>query len=65
MSRELISFEELQEWYKAKQANIIVKRLRADNIPYRLDQNGKPITTATAVNDSFYNNGSTDWGKFE
>ncbi|MCW8960155.1 MAG: DUF4224 domain-containing protein [Ignavibacteriaceae bacterium] len=64
MNKELISFEDLQKWYKAKRANIIMQRLRADNIPFRLDQDGKPITTATAVNDSFYNRNKEDWSEF-
>lgn len=63
MNSELINFKELQSWYGVKHVNAVIERLNADKIKYKLDVDGKPRTTATAVNASFYNE-NEDWSSF-
>lgn len=49
---ELIEREELANWIKCKQRAKQIRWLNENGITYRLDAEGYPITTKTAVNAS-------------
>lgn len=49
---ELVNAQALIDWSDVKQRNKLIKWLQENHIAYRLNRDGKPITTQTAINDS-------------
>ena len=49
---QLVNTIDLIEWSEIKQKNKLIEWLRENNISYRLNRDGKPITTVEAINDS-------------
>jgi hypothetical protein len=51
----LLTTEELCEWFECKQPAKLARLLKEQNINYKLNAAGQPITTYEAVNDSLKN----------
>ncbi len=49
---ELVNAQALIDWSDVKQRNKLIKWLQENHIAYRLNRDGKPITTQKAINDS-------------
>ena len=49
---QLVSTVELIEWSEIKQKGKLIEWLQDNHIAYRLNREGKPITTVDAINDS-------------
>lgn len=53
---QLVNTIDLIEWSEIKQKNKLIEWLRENHISYRLNRDGKPITTVDAINASLSSN---------
>jgi len=54
--KQLVNTVDLIQWSEIKQKNKLIEWLRENHISYRLNRDGKPITTIEAINDSLKSN---------
>ena len=58
--KQLVNTVDLTEWSEIKQKNKLIEWLRENHISYRLNREGKPITTVEAINNSLKSNDDGD-----